>query len=227
MIGETGVSKAWIFSCWKMDLKIEAFLLVICIQIMISLASTDSGDHFGLSKSFSDIDKGYVTTQVKGTLGYLDPEYYLTQQLTEKSDVYSFGVVMLELVTGRIPLQQGKYIVREVKTAIDKTKDLYNLHELIDRAIRSDAIPLVGFEKFVDLALSCVEESAAKRPSMSDLVKEIENIIRLAGLNPNIDSTPVSSAYDSSSKENIRSFYGYDSLDSGSTSSLIDPINRI
>ena len=47
----------------------------------------------------------------------------MTQQLTKKSDVYSFGVVMLELITARKPIQQGKYIVVEVRNAMDKTKD--------------------------------------------------------------------------------------------------------
>ncbi|BBH02087.1 hypothetical protein Prudu_012547 [Prunus dulcis] len=62
---------------------------------------------FGLSKSMADSGTDHVTTQVKGTMGYLDPEYYMTQQLTEKSDVYSFGVVMLELITARRPIEQG------------------------------------------------------------------------------------------------------------------------
>uniref|UniRef100_A0A2N9F957 non-specific serine/threonine protein kinase n=1 Tax=Fagus sylvatica TaxID=28930 RepID=A0A2N9F957_FAGSY len=146
---------------------------------------------FGLSKPMSDDEKDHVTTQVKGTMGYLDPEYYMTQQLTEKSDVYSFGVVMLELITARMPIERGKYIVKVVQTAMDKTKVLFNLHEVLDPAIGLQT-SLKGLEKFVDLAMSCVEEAGANRPAMGDVVKEIENIMQLAGLNPNAESSTTS-----------------------------------
>ncbi|XP_074309242.1 leucine-rich repeat receptor protein kinase HPCA1-like isoform X4 [Silene latifolia] len=155
---------------------------------------------FGLSKLFGDTEeKGYVTTQVKGTLGYLDPEYYMTNQVTEKSDVYSFGVVMLEMITARIPIQKGKYIVKEIKTAIDRTKDLYSLQELIDPILLSSATPLVGLEKFVDLALNCVQDSGVDRPTMGELVQEFENIVKLAGMNPSAESGPLSCTYDGAS----------------------------
>nr|CAD1819886.1 unnamed protein product [Ananas comosus var. bracteatus] len=89
---------------------------------------------FGLSKSLGDDARGHITTQVKGTMGYLDPEYYMTQQLTEKSDVYSFGVLLLEIITAKKPLEPGRYVVREVNAMMDKSKDLYSLHELLDPA---------------------------------------------------------------------------------------------
>ena len=108
----------------------------------------------------------------------MDPEYYMTQQLSEKSDVYSFGVVMLELVSGRQPIESGKYIVREVRLAIDPTdRDHYGLRGLLDPAIRESA-RTAGFRRFVQLAMRCVDESAAARPGMGEVVKEIEAMLQ-------------------------------------------------
>ncbi|TVU19952.1 hypothetical protein EJB05_36135, partial [Eragrostis curvula] len=133
---------------------------------------------FGLSKLVADTEKGHVSTQVKGTVGYLDPEYYMTQQLSEKSDVFSFGVVMLELVSGRLPIEAGKYIVREVRLAIDPSdRDHYGLRGLLDPAI-TDAARTAGFRQFVQLAMRCVDESAAARPTMGEVVKEIEAMLQ-------------------------------------------------
>ncbi|PRQ32072.1 putative protein kinase RLK-Pelle-LRR-VIII-1 family [Rosa chinensis] len=164
---------------------------------------------FGLSKSMADSGKDYVTTQVKGTMGYLDPEYYMTQQLTEKSDVYSFGVVMLELITARRPIERGKYIVRVVQSAMDKSKDLYNLHEVLDPAIDLENDQLKGLEMFVNLAMLCVDELRAKRPSMGAVVKEIENIIQISATNWNAgaNSAATSASYEDVSREVSKDLY--------------------
>ncbi|TKY53872.1 leucine-rich repeat receptor protein kinase [Spatholobus suberectus] len=148
---------------------------------------------FGLSKPMVDFDKDHVTTQVKGTMGYLDPEYYTSQQLTEKSDVYSYGVLMLELITAKRPIERGKYIVKVVRNDIDKTKDLYGLEKIMDPTIGLGST-LKGFEMFVDLAMKCVEDSRPDRPTMNDVVKEIENVLLSAALNCSVEST--SSSYD-------------------------------
>ncbi|XP_020580288.1 probable leucine-rich repeat receptor-like protein kinase At5g49770 [Phalaenopsis equestris] len=161
---------------------------------------------FGLSKLVSDSQKGHISTQVKGTLGYLDPEYYMTQQLTEKSDVYSFGVVMLELIIAKQPIEKGKYIVREVRMTLnEKDNEYYGLREMMDPALRSTT-NLTGFRRFVELAMQCVEESAAQRPTMNQLVKEIETLLQNAGLSSNANSTP-SSATDFGSTTNAHHPY--------------------
>ena len=153
----------------------------------------------------------------------MDPEYFMTNQLTEKSDVYSFGVLMLEILTGRRPIERGKYIVREIKMAMDKKKDLYNLYEILDPTIGLGTT-LKGFEKFVDLSLRCVEESGADRPSMREVVKEIEYILQLAGLNPNAEFEASSASYDDASK-GYQHPYGNESFDysGGFPASKIEP----
>ncbi|KAJ9162731.1 hypothetical protein P3X46_022487 [Hevea brasiliensis] len=186
------------------DIKTTNILLDECLNAKVA--------DFGLSKLMGDTEKGHVTTQVKGTMGYLDPEYYMTQLLTEKSDVYSFGVVMLELLTARKPIERGKYIVREVKMAMDRKKDLYNLHEFLDPGIGLETT-LKGLNKFVDLALECVKESGADRPKMGEVVKEIEDILQLAGLNPNNESASTSASYEEAAKGSPRHPYSKDSFD--------------
>ncbi|KAL5205791.1 hypothetical protein ABZP36_034000 [Zizania latifolia] len=151
---------------------------------------------FGLSKLLGEDGRGQITTQVKGTMGYLDPEYYMTQQLTDKSDVYSFGVLLLEMVTARKPLERGRYIVREVKAAVDRRKDMYGLHELLDPALGASSA-LAGLEQYVDLALRCVEESGVDRPSMGEAVGEIERIVKMAGAGAVAESASGSMSYTS------------------------------
>ncbi|KAL6205402.1 hypothetical protein ACLB2K_022662 [Fragaria x ananassa] len=154
---------------------------------------------FGLSRSMAGSDRDHVTTQVKGTMGYLDPEYFMTQELTEKSDVYSFGVVMLELITARRPIEHGQYIVRVVQMRMDKTKVLYNLRDILDPAIGL-VTELIGLEMFVDLAMLCVKDIRDRRPRMGQVVKEIENIINVASFDAAANSPSASAGYEDVSK---------------------------
>lgn len=124
---------------------------------------------------------GHVSTVVKGTPGYLDPEYFLTHKLTDKSDVYSLGVVFLELLTGMQPISHGKNIVREVTAAYHSGM----MFSVIDS--RMGSYPSECVEKFVSLALSCCKDETDARPSMAQVVRELENIWRMT---PEADAIP-------------------------------------
>ncbi|KAJ0010772.1 hypothetical protein Pint_33004 [Pistacia integerrima] len=92
---------------------------------------------------------------------------------------------------------------------MDKKKDLYNLYELLDPTIGLGTT-LKGFVQYVDLAMSCVQESGADKPIMSEVLKEIENIVQIAGLNPNAASASSSASYDNASKDTLKHPYGND-----------------
>ncbi|XP_031271598.1 probable LRR receptor-like serine/threonine-protein kinase At1g06840 [Pistacia vera] len=112
--------------------------------------------------------------------GYLDPEYFLTHKLTDKSDVYSLGVVLLELLTGMQPISHGKNIVREVNVA----RESGLMFSIIDN--RMGSYPSECIERFVALALTCCHDKTEQRPSMSDVVRELETILKMM---PETDAT--------------------------------------
>ncbi|KAM5582929.1 putative LRR receptor-like serine/threonine-protein kinase [Rosa sericea] len=130
---------------------------------------------FGLSRlapvpDLEGTTPAHVSTVVKGTPGYLDPEYFLTHKLTDKSDVYSLGVVFLELLTGMQPISHGKNIVREVNIAFQSGM----IFSVIDG--RMGSYPSDCVEKFLSLALKCCQDETDARPSMAEVVRELENI---------------------------------------------------
>ncbi|PQQ09426.1 putative LRR receptor-like serine/threonine-protein kinase [Prunus yedoensis var. nudiflora] len=140
----------------------------------------------------------YVSTAVRGTPGYLDPEYFLTSKLTDKSDVYSLGIVFLELLTGVLPISHGKNIVREVNLAHQAGL----MFSIIDS--RMGSYPSECVERFLALALRCCYEKQDKRPAMLEVVRELENIIKIMpaadtifspSAASNSDQSPTSSSY--------------------------------
>ncbi|KAG0558293.1 hypothetical protein KC19_10G016700 [Ceratodon purpureus] len=147
---------------------------------------------FGLSclapvADLEGVTADHVSTVVKGTPGYLDPEYYMTQQLTDKSDVYSFGVVMLELVTGRKAITANKNLVREAYKKVQEGL----LLSMVDPDIAQYATK--ALEWFIELALRCCAETQEERPTMGDVVSDLEQLCRSHGVSFSMEiSKPMS-----------------------------------
>ncbi|XP_057482849.1 calmodulin-binding receptor-like cytoplasmic kinase 1 isoform X3 [Actinidia eriantha] len=111
----------------------------------------------------------HISTQVKGTAGYLDPEYLKTYQLTPKSDVYSFGVLLVELITGRHPLEPKRPLKEKVtaKWALQRLKGGDAVVAMDPRLRRSPASIMV-VEKVLKLARQCLAPQRQSRPSMKE-----------------------------------------------------------
>ncbi|KAG4402602.1 hypothetical protein AAZX31_02G222300 [Glycine max] len=144
-------------------------------NILLDSKFTAKVADFGLSRlaPVPDIEgnvPGHISTVVKGTPGYLDPEYFLTRKLTDKSDVYSLGVVFLELVTGRPPIFHGKNIIRQVNEEYQSG----GVFSVVDKRIES--YPSECADKFLTLALKCCKDEPDERPKMIDVARELESI---------------------------------------------------
>ncbi|THG12455.1 calmodulin-binding receptor-like cytoplasmic kinase 1 isoform X2 [Camellia sinensis] len=123
---------------------------------------------FGFARlAVEDPGATHISTQVKGTVGYLDPEYIKTYQLTEKSDVYSFGIVLVELITGRYPLEPTRPLKERVtaKWALQRLKEGAAVVAMDPRLRRSPA-SLMVVEKILKLARHCLAPQRPSRPSM-------------------------------------------------------------
>ncbi|CAL5369293.1 unnamed protein product [Camellia sinensis] len=132
---------------------------------------------FGFSKYAPQEGDSGASLEVRGTAGYLDPEYYSTQHLSAKSDVFSFGVVLLEIISGREPLNIHRprnewSLVEWAKPYIRNSR----IDEIVDPSIKG-GYHAEAMWRVVEVALACIEPFSAYRPCMADIVRELEDAL--------------------------------------------------
>lgn len=129
---------------------------------------------FGLSKGTASHSATHVSTKVKGTFGYLDPDYFYTHRLTKKSDVYAFGVVLLEVLCGRPPVdtslkEEEISLILWGQQHIKKGK----VDRIIDPSLSGQITPQC-LKYFVEVAYNCLHTSPKERPTMGEVVGTLD-----------------------------------------------------
>ncbi|XP_057797246.1 wall-associated receptor kinase-like 1 [Salvia miltiorrhiza] len=128
---------------------------------------------FGISRALA-LDLTHLTTRVKGTFGYFDPEYFQSNQYTEKSDVYSFGVVLVELLTGQKPVS----LERDEEERSLVTRFLASIEDnYVDAILDPQVLEHDGKEEVsgvVLLAQRCLNLQGRMRPTMKQVATELE-----------------------------------------------------
>ncbi|KAJ0844197.1 putative protein kinase RLK-Pelle-PERK-1 family [Helianthus annuus] len=133
---------------------------------------------FGLAKLAADVT--HVTTRVMGTFGYMAPEYARSGNLSEKSDVFSFGVVLLELITGRKPVDASQRsgdegLVEWARPLLSHALETEDFKLLVDPRLGINFVPNEIF-RMIEAAAACIRHSATKRPRMGQIVRAFENL---------------------------------------------------
>ncbi|KAK1433476.1 hypothetical protein QVD17_10386 [Tagetes erecta] len=128
---------------------------------------------FGLAKLLGS-EKSYVTTRVMGTFGYVAPEYASTGMLNERSDVYSFGILIMEIISGRNPVDYSRppeevNLVDWLKTMVTNRNAEGVLDPKLPEQPSSRAL-----KRALLVALRCVDPSAQKRPKMGHVIHMLE-----------------------------------------------------
>ncbi|CAL5184604.1 unnamed protein product [Lathyrus oleraceus] len=168
-------------------------------NILLENDFTPKVSDFGLARTAADEDNRHISTRVMGTFGYVAPEYAMTGHLLVKSDVYSYGVVLLELLTGRKPVDFSQPPGQEnlVAWARPLLTSREGLEAIIDPSLGTN-VPFDSVAKVAAIASMCVQPEVSDRPFMGEVVQALKLVCNECDEAKEVGST-------SSSKDDLSS----------------------
>ncbi|KAI3447134.1 hypothetical protein Pfo_003799 [Paulownia fortunei] len=144
-------------------------------NILLEDDFTPKVSDFGLARAALDEENRHISTRVMGTFGYVAPEYAMTGHLLVKSDVYSYGVVLLELLTGRKPVDMSQPPGQE--NLVSWARPLLTSREGLESIIDQCLVPELHFDsiaKVAAIASMCVQPEVSHRPFMGEVVQALK-----------------------------------------------------
>lgn len=187
---------------------------------------------FGFAKLIPD-GVSHMTTRVKGTLGYLAPEYAMWGKVSESCDVYSFGILLLELVTGRKPIEK---LPGGVKRTITEWAEPYiekgRFRDLADPKLRGN-FDEDQLKQFINAATLCVQSEPERRPNMKEVVALLKGYepkgkmmqLRLKSVKYGDDLVAMDQASDEEDKDDDN--HGYDESDAYGVFGAMSNVQRM
>ncbi|XP_056166642.1 receptor-like serine/threonine-protein kinase ALE2 isoform X2 [Syzygium oleosum] len=144
-------------------------------NILLEHDFTPKVSDFGLARTAMDEENRHISTRVMGTFGYVAPEYAMTGHLLVKSDVYSYGVVLLELLTGRKPVDMSQPPGQEnlVTWARPLLTSREGLEAILDLSLGPN-VPFDSVAKVAAIASMCVQPEVSHRPFMGEVVQALK-----------------------------------------------------
>ncbi|XWS20198.1 hypothetical protein CRYUN_Cryun31cG0079300 [Craigia yunnanensis] len=121
---------------------------------------------FGLSKTFPIEGGSHVSESIVGTPGYLDPEYYISNRLTQKSDVYSFAIVLLEVITCRPVISETNNERTHISQWVSSITSRGDIKNIVDPRLRGD-FDVNSVWKAVEVAMTCLSPTSTRRPTIN------------------------------------------------------------
>ncbi|XP_027902852.1 receptor-like serine/threonine-protein kinase ALE2 isoform X3 [Vigna unguiculata] len=144
-------------------------------NILLEDDFTPKVSDFGLARTAADEENRHISTRVMGTFGYVAPEYAMTGHLLVKSDVYSYGVVLLELLTGRKPVDMSRPPGQE--NLVAWARPLLSSEEGVEAITDPSLGPDVASDsvaKVAAIASMCVQPEVSDRPFMGEVVQALK-----------------------------------------------------
>ncbi|XP_057845421.2 LRR receptor kinase BAK1 isoform X2 [Cryptomeria japonica] len=132
---------------------------------------------FGISKSTPDFVDTHISTGPAGTLGYLDPQYFMRRQLTPSSDVYSFGVVLLVLISGQKAIDHTRLDEFNLVEWVNIKFEEGDIDSIVDPNLKED-YNVEDVRTVTELALKCSAFERSGRPTMKEVLSVLEPLLK-------------------------------------------------